>query len=211
MPRPARPGDGGKAKGLALARRRPHYRGRPGATGSGHGGADLGRRRERASRIDLAAAPGRAATALFGHLGLELDLLTLGPAELEELTAWIALHKRLRPILHNGQVVRGDGDPLVHGVVADDRRSAVFAVVQTASPEARLPAPSRLPGLDRDRRYRITLLGPPPPGIEFAMATDRALTSTGIVLSGGALEDAGVRLPRLLPASALLLQLDAAD
>ena len=52
----------------------------------------------------------RAATAMFGHLGIEWNLLALDDDELDELAEVVALHKRFRPLLHGGDAVRFDPD-----------------------------------------------------------------------------------------------------
>src|SRR5215213_4568992 len=103
----------------------------------------------------------RAATALFGHFGMELDVTALTREERAGLTQAIAAYKRLRGLLHSGEVVRVDHpDPAawVQGVVAADRTSAVFAYVQLATSVAEAPAPARLAGLEPDRRYVVTPL-----------------------------------------------------
>ncbi|MGW0803903.1 alpha-galactosidase [Nonomuraea sp. NPDC002799] len=146
----------------------------------------------------------RAATALFGHMGVEWDLTSASAAELEELATWIALHKRLRPVLHAGRVVRADhADPsaLVHGVVLPER--AVFAVVQLTSRVAVLPEPVRLPGLDPAALYEVRVAGPTPQGAllpEWAAGPVR--------LRGAVLGELGLPAPALRPASALIVELD---
>ena len=45
----------------------------------------------------------RAIVALAYHMGIELNPLELNEAGRAELKYWIALHKRLRPILHGGK------------------------------------------------------------------------------------------------------------
>jgi len=151
----------------------------------------------------------RAATALFGHLGIEWDLLSLDDDELERLAKVVALHKRFRPLLHGGDVVRFDVDPSfhAHGVYAPDRSEALvsFAVLRT-SPSL-LPPPLLLPGLDADRQYRVEhvalpgeRLGPNRSGIEWF--TD------GLTIDGRSLALQGLQLPALHPESAVLLHLE---
>ena len=50
----------------------------------------------------------RAATAIFGHLGIEWDLTQASPAELTELARWISLYKAHRSLLFSGDLVRVD-------------------------------------------------------------------------------------------------------
>src|SRR5690606_30364537 len=106
----------------------------------------------------------RAATALFGHLGIEWNLLDASDCHLEALTWWVDLHKRLRPLLHGGDVVRLDPvDPSAHahGVVAPDRSEALFAHVQLTRSRRSAPPTLRLAGLDPDRTYLVAHLAPP--------------------------------------------------
>ncbi len=147
----------------------------------------------------------RAAVALFFHMGVELDPLALPPDEHEELAAWIALHKRLRPLLHAGGHVAlpiEDGRSLL-GVVAEGGGEAAYLVAQEASAVHAIPPPLRLPGLDAVARYRVT--APPPQGVPHrASATHRALHADGILLPGAALA-AGFVPPAMQPESALVL------
>ena len=52
--------------------------------------------------------PMRAATAVFGHLGIEWDITQAGPEELAVLKEWIDWHKQHRALLHRGRMVRLD-------------------------------------------------------------------------------------------------------
>src|SRR3546814_4650958 len=54
----------------------------------------------------------RAATALFGHFGVEWDLARATADETRDLAAWVEFYKRHRDLLHTGDLVRADGsDP----------------------------------------------------------------------------------------------------
>ncbi|MFK4979967.1 alpha-galactosidase, partial [Klebsiella pneumoniae] len=50
----------------------------------------------------------RVATALFGHFGVEADLLTLSAEERAVLARGIALHKAHRDLIHGGDLYRLD-------------------------------------------------------------------------------------------------------
>lgn len=150
----------------------------------------------------------RALTAMFGHLGVEWNVLELSPTERTHLASAIALHRRFRHLLHSGDTVRFD--PVLngqqsashaHGVYAVDRSEALVAHVQLATGMSLLPPPLLLPGLDAARRYRIEQV--PLPG---ANATWQ---HSGIELTGAQLAQHGVQLPRLHPESGLLLHLTA--
>jgi len=151
--------------------------------------------------------PFRAATALFGHAGLEWDLTSLDADELAQLTAWITLYKRLRPLLHTGTVVRADHpDPAawLHGVVSADREHAVYCYAQLTSPLDLAPPSLRLPGLDADRLYEVRVLP------EVSTSFRGPAWAGGVTVSGAVLSTVGLRAPRLNPAQSLVLELTAA-
>ncbi|GAA4625329.1 alpha-galactosidase [Cellulomonas oligotrophica] len=161
----------------------------------------------------------RLATSLFGHAGIEGDLTRSEPAELAAVTVWAQAYRRLRGLLHTGTVVRAEvPDPAlaVHGVVAADRSEAVVALVALAAPQAALPAPARVPGLDPARSYRVThvdlgagaplTVGDAPP----AWWAD-VLAGRDVVLPGRVLEQTGLARPLLAPQQAAVLHLTALD
>ena len=152
----------------------------------------------------------RVATALFGHFGIEWDIASASATEQEALAEAIACYKRLRPLLHGGQVVRADHPnpaAYLHGVVAPDRAEALFAYVQLTASSFETPGQARLPGLDPDRGYRVTPLavaGQPETKQTVAPAWTEA---GGVTLGGRALAEVGLPLPVLRPEQALLLHL----
>ncbi|KQX70008.1 alpha-galactosidase [Angustibacter sp. Root456] len=164
--------------------------------------------------VDL---PMRLATALFGHAGLEWDLTSLDADELQQVTDWIAFYRRLRGLLHSGDVVRGDlpdDGALLHGVVARDRSEAVLAYVRLTTAPGAHPGLVRLPGLDPLRQYDVSVvreLGEPAT-VEAAGPGwwDGTGGSNGTVsLPGSVLGAVGLTMPVLAPASALVLHLRA--
>ncbi|MEO9152968.1 MAG: alpha-galactosidase [Lapillicoccus sp.] len=158
-----------------------------------------------------------AGTALFGHLGLELDLTTTPPSQLDELTDWIVLAKQVRTLLRTGRTVRGDHpDPAlwVHGVVAADGGEALYAVVGMQTGVTQPPGLLRFPGLDEDRRYRVRLQ---PPGHRLVPTrvlppwTDAARPDgPGLVVPGRVLARHGLQAPFLHPGTLVLLHLGEA-
>ena len=150
----------------------------------------------------------RLATALFGHLGIEWNLLQADTEARKQIAAAIALHKRLRPLLHHGDVVRVDHiDPgvLVHGVVAPDRSEALFAYVRLAPSRASVPAPMLLTGLDGDTHYRVEVVDEFDSFVDFGRT--RPAWMQGTTVSGAELRRIGLQPPLLHPESVLLLQL----
>ena len=150
----------------------------------------------------------RAATALLGHFGIEWDLARATAEERAEIAEWVALHKQLRPLVAEGELVRGDHpDPalLVTGVVAQDRGEAVFVVASVASYANQTPLPVVLPGLTAGRRYRVRRVDP-------ATDDDAWLAwRAGQTLPGAVLDVAGVRLPAMRPESAAVLHCRAVE
>lgn len=148
----------------------------------------------------------RALTALFGHLGVECDVLALTDRDRAELREAIALHQRFRPLLHTGDTVRFDPvlngqapSSRAYGVYAADRREALVAHASLASGMSLLPPPLRLPGLLPDAGYVVEQV--PLPGALAAWA------DSGVVLTGTQLAVHGVQLPRQHPESGMLLHL----
>jgi len=150
----------------------------------------------------------RAAIAIFGHLGVELDPLTLPADESRRLKAWIALHKRLRPVLHSGNAQFADDEParIIRGVTSRDANTGIYLVAQENWPPSRLPAPVRLPGLARERLYKITVPSPQTIGRHRPSDAQQKLFSDGLILSGAMMSDIGFYLPALQPQSALVLE-----
>ncbi|WP_219413585.1 alpha-galactosidase [Pseudonocardia nigra] len=155
----------------------------------------------------------RAGTALFGSFGIEWNIADATDEERKDLADWVQLYKEVRGLLHTGTMVRAEQhDPsfALHGAVAADGAAALFALVQLATPLAAVPGALRLPGLDPDRRYRVTAQAPgDAPATRHA--TPPAWLADGVVVPGRVLAEAGVRAPALHPEQLLLLRATATD
>lgn len=157
----------------------------------------------------------RSATAIFGHMGLELDLSEETDADLDTLRRAIALHKRHRELIHGGRHVRLDTpDYLVaFGVVAQGAQSALFSCAKVAGHATTLPTELRLAGLEPQRHYRLRLIWPD----DYAPITAPSLVETadllgnGSVFSGEALMRHGIPLPLMHPDSCLVFHLAGTD
>ena len=157
-------------------------------------------------RHDLAF---RAATALFGHLGVECDLLALSASELDALADIVALHKRFRPLLHSGDLVRFDTEAayVAYGVYAPDRSEALLSFAAVASAPSQTPPPLLLPGLGPDRHYRVAPLRLPGE-MRGPQRSRPAWTGGSVVLGGDTLAQVGLQMPAMHPESAFLLHLE---
>ncbi|GAA3342199.1 alpha-galactosidase [Amorphoplanes nipponensis] len=154
----------------------------------------------------------RLATALFGSAGIEWDLTTATDAERAAVARWVAEYKRLRPLLHTGTVVRSGGDDdahFVHGVVAPDGRSALYALVALRAADAALPPPMRLPGLDPERRYTVRPLALGPAARVVQDAPPAWLAAGQVTLPGRVLGEVGLAVPLLTPEQAAVFTVEA--
>jgi alpha-galactosidase len=152
----------------------------------------------------------RAATAMFGHLGVEWNVTKLDDHERAGLAEVIAVHKRHRTLLHTGDVVRFDTEAAycAHGVFASDRSEAIVSFAQLTTAASLIPPPLQLPGLDPDRRYQVERIALP--GERWGMArTQPSWLTEGAELTGRMLAVVGLQPPVLNPESAVLVHLTA--
>ena len=155
----------------------------------------------------------RAGTAMMGHMGLELNLLTEPQRDLDQLKAAIALHKQHRALIHNGDFQRLDAPAYLNivGVVAADQSQALWSVAFMTGHDATLPDRFYPTGLAADMNYRVRLVWPHDwravSGPSVIDALD--LLGDGALLSGDALMTVGMQLPLTLPQTVLLLHLQA--
>ncbi|MDP9395888.1 MAG: alpha-galactosidase [Actinomycetota bacterium] len=152
----------------------------------------------------------RAATALFGHFGIEWDLRSASSAELEELTAWISLYKQEREMIHTGTVVRCDYPDeayWAHGIVSADRTRALFSLVALDTSAAAQPGRIRLPGLDPDAVYRVEPVEMSAAALVQTRSGHPSWWTDPPVATGRLLETVGLQGPMLYPEQALLFRL----
>lgn len=150
----------------------------------------------------------RAATAIFGHLGVEWNLTQLSDAERTALRAVIAMHKDHRALLHGGDTVRFSTDPAfrAHGVYSRDRSQGIVSFAQLTTAPSQTPPPLRMPGLDLDASYRVEHLAIPYERWGAARIQPAWLRD-GVTLTGRQIAFHGVQPPVLHPESAVLFTL----
>lgn len=144
----------------------------------------------------------RAASAVFGHLGIEWDLTRATPADLDELRAWVDFYRTHRELLLAGEMVRLDlpDDTLAgHGVVAHDRSRAIYSFAEVGRSPVILRGRLRFPGLDPQRRYRVA-----PVRIGAPVGSAPWWGTDGVVLTGGVLAHAGLTHAPTHPETAVL-------
>ena len=153
----------------------------------------------------------RAATALFGHLGIEWDLRAASAEERAELAEWIAFYRAQRSWLLRGDLVRVDvPDPsvILGGIVAADRSRALFSYAVVATPTVTLGSRIRMPGLDAERRYRVVPFGAGSSLWSFAAPP---WWGEGVVGSGAMLAAVDVEAPVMPPEHAVILLVEAVE
>lgn len=170
-----------------------------------HVGAEEAHTTHRVSTLDF-----RAATAIWGNLGIELDLSRIDDATFEKTRTWVATHKELRSLLHSGDVVHADTGPSVRleGVVSADRRAAVFQFAVLDRPAAWPPARLRLPGLGPDMVYEVSELAA---GERVPRGQRPPWMGGTLRLPGRVLAEVGIEAPSLDVDRSILLRLDAVE
>ena len=157
----------------------------------------------------------RAAVAMTGHLGVELDVRHLDPVVRKQLGVWIGRYKAWRDQIHHGQVWRGEGaDSLVWQAHGDEAaHDLLLFVFRTAPSSHRYTPPLQLPMLDANARYRVQQL--------VAIEGDGAmqspspffteLLSTGIDMGGAWIAHAGLPMPRTTAETCFIVRLRKLD
>ncbi len=150
----------------------------------------------------------RAATAVFGHFGIEWDLARATDEELEQLGWWIEWYKQHRTTLHTGRVVRvemPDAGVYFKGVVSADQ--AIFSLAQLEGTSCANIGRLKLPGLEAEARYQVHVVDRQP--LREANAQTPWITaSDDVVLTGAQLAAVGLQAPVLRPCTAMLFVLD---
>jgi alpha-galactosidase len=167
---------------------------------------EAGRSHTTGRRLPL---PLRAATALFGHFGIEWDITEISQEERRALAGWIRVYKEHRALLHSGRLVRRDAGWLggaLWGVVSEDGAEALYALdVLTRTPASPVGALA-LPGLDPEARYSVRRIAAPAGGAdEDAFARPRWWDGQ-CRASGRMLGEAGLPLPQFEVEAAVLLE-----
>ncbi|MDJ0643929.1 MAG: alpha-galactosidase [Erythrobacter sp.] len=155
----------------------------------------------------------RVASAVFGHMGMELDLRDESEADLEVLKSGIALYKRHRELIHNGRFLRLESPRQTNliGCVSPGRDEALFSYAKLETELATLPPRIQFAGLDPTRDYRVRLVWPPHnPSISSPSIVDAAdLLGNGRVFSGAALMGHGIQPPLTFPDTGLFYHFES--
>lgn len=159
----------------------------------------------------------RGLTALFGHMGVELDPVTEPESIKQAFGHYIALHKQLRELLHTGDAIRLDHpgkSTLINAVIDEQQQQAVILISQLALPEYALCGNLLIPGLDPTTLYRVDVLDMPDNMHKSRSNTMKhypAWLKNPLEISGDWLAKAGLALPVLNPETAILVKLTAVN
>ena len=155
----------------------------------------------------------RAAVALLGAFGLELDVRELGVDERIRLAAHITRYKRWRELLGSGRISTQtpDEDHLVRVVTSLDRRRALIIVLRLDDRSPGRAVQFTVPDLDPESSYRIALSEPlPDPDLRPpALIADRPWRGEGTEIGGAWLVSAGLTLQLPAPQRAVVLEVMA--
>ncbi len=152
----------------------------------------------------------RAGVALFGHMGLEVNLLELDESERSELKAAIALHKKYRQLIHTGDLFRLDTPAYASsfGIVSQNKSRALFSYSLVEGHISTLPGRLRFDGLEADALYRIDVVWPANATSNTVSILDKI---NGAVISGESLMQHGMQMPLIKPENLLLILLQKED
>ncbi|MBB4613776.1 alpha-galactosidase [Novosphingobium taihuense] len=100
----------------------------------------------------------RAAMAMTGHLGVEMDPRTLTEDERSELADWIAFYKQWRGLLHAGNVWLGDGSDGLRWQAQGRADEMLLFVIRADPPADRRPQPLPLPFCGNTGTWLVSLL-----------------------------------------------------
>jgi alpha-galactosidase len=157
----------------------------------------------------------RAIVAMVGHSGLELDPCALSDGEREELKGWIALHKRLRPLLH-GPSSEVSEMPTACGRWAwycadNESHRAAIVLVQEHQQDTPHAPPLHVWTRGWHKARRLSIPAPQRPGWTRTTPILDALLAGTLVIGDDELMCVDLALPELPPHSGLVIEIEPLD
>ena len=152
----------------------------------------------------------RTLSALFGHMGIEANLLNMPADELDFLRIALQVYKEHRDWIHQGMVASVDHpDPQVHIVsaIANDLGKALMSIVALETTSTAVVSPVRLRGLDAEAVYRVRIHPHWPARATAGKTSSTFHQGTTVALSGLVLAEHGLQIPVLAVGDCLLIEL----
>lgn len=153
----------------------------------------------------------RALIASYGHMGIEDDLTKMSPHDRQIMREAVVRYKQDRDIWHRGRFYRirtVDENLLGALSVASDLCNARLVMAQLDRPRATIPPRIRIPGLNPSARYKVRIQLLTEHVREANRKFDNPIYNGGFVLSGAALQSAGLGLPSLYAQTGLAISID---
>ena len=152
----------------------------------------------------------RAGVAMTRYMGFEFDPREMSDQERQQLSEKIAAYKEWRSLLHGADYHRiemSDAHTLAEVFISDNAKTFVAFVVQAAMQKSASASPMRIPGLQQDSLYNLSLLN----HRELSSAANffsesPLLDGQTLGCQGSMLALAGIVLPNLGPDSIWILQ-----
>jgi alpha-galactosidase len=152
----------------------------------------------------------RAATALFGWLGVEWNLLSLTEREEQQLSDVIDFYKQHRSLIHRGDFFRVDHPDAtldIRGAMSTTQSEGIFSISRVRSGPSNHSAPLRLP-VDSKTEYTVSLVHLGSPRWALHRELPHWVQQNEFTMSGAVLANVGLPMPSLLPESTFLLQVE---
>ena len=154
----------------------------------------------------------RAAVAMPGHLGIEMDPARLTPEELAALREGVDRYKALRDTLHGGLTWLGEGADGLLWQAAGSVDDLILFVIRHQPAADRRPQPIRLPMLRDAGAMAVRLIdiagNRRTPGAGPALFADMR-TPDGAQITGNWLAESGLPLPQMAAESVAIFRLTA--
>jgi alpha-galactosidase len=152
----------------------------------------------------------RAAVAMTGHMGFEMDLRELTPDEEATLARYTRLYQENRDWMQRGSQHRLQPprpEILAQVFVSEAKDRLLVFSATMAVPQSETTGPLRLSGLDREAEYRLRLLNTD----EISRRATRwfgspLATEQGLKLAGSTLMQSGIVLPVAFPDTMWLVE-----
>jgi alpha-galactosidase len=152
----------------------------------------------------------RAATALFGWLGVEWNVLRILDKERDNLRTAIAVYKEHRDLIHSGNFIRVDHPDEtidIRGVLSDDGSEGLFSVSRLRSGPSNHSAPLRIP-VDGLFDYRVSIVQLGSPRWALHRQLPQWVRNGTTDIDARMLGHIGLPMPSLLPESSFLIRLE---